>query len=74
MSQPSGNEAMPTNNNVRRAYMKMLETHGCPKCKGEDTYATKASVYPGDKDQTEVCICDECGHSEDKFERKMRGQ
>lgn len=51
-------------------YSKMLNDEGCPECESDDTRATTATV--NGKDNVEVCICNDCGHTVEKDEEKNR--
>jgi transcription elongation factor Elf1 len=51
---------------VRRAFDSMLNIQGCPECRSEHTHETIASV--NDEDGVEMCLCDNCGHVELKYE------
>lgn len=51
---------------VRNEFDDMLCFSGCPECKSPHTYETVVSV--NNQDNVEVCICDNCGHVELKYD------
>lgn len=51
-------------------YSTMLNEEGCPECESHDTRAASATV--NGKDNVEVCICNDCGHTVEKDEEKNR--
>jgi hypothetical protein len=64
MSVLNGSQGSPQK--IRRPFDDMLNVRGCPECKSPHTYDTVASV--NDQDDVEVCLCDNCGHVELKYD------
>ena len=52
----------------RQKYTRMMD-NGCPKCKSVDVNNTEANLKGvGKSDKVPVAMCDECGHTEQKYQ------
>ena len=55
-------------NKVSKKYTRMMD-NGCPKCKSVDVNNTEANLKGvGKSDKVPVAMCDECGHTEQKYQ------